>query len=178
MPGDERFLVKYVDEVGTARSHGRWRRRSPRSWTRTGTIRLWRSAGPRTICRHGIEDLLPEGVELVHGPGAAVCVLPMGRVDEGIESPSDLLLRGHDAGAGLQRGPPAGDSKAEGADIRMNLFPLDALRIARENPDREVVFYAIQIRDHGSFTALTCSGPEGGHRELLRLLQSRDHPVP
>ena len=63
-----------------------------------------------TIYRHGIKDLLPDQVELVHGPGCPVCVLPMGRVDEGIAIAETTgghlhLLRGHDARPRLQREP-------------------------------------------------------------------------
>src|ERR671932_779543 len=99
-----------------------------------------------TIYRHGIKDLLPDQVELVHGPGCPVCVLPMGRVDEGIEiaeRPEVIFTCFGD----MMREPGSGGNllevKAQGPDIRMVYSPLDALRIARENPDREVVFYAI-----------------------------------
>ena len=132
-----------------------------------------------TIYRHGIKDLLPDQVELVHGPGCPVCVLPMGRVDEGItiaERPEVIFTCFGD----MMRVPGSKGNllevKAEGADIRMVYSPLDALRIARENPDREVVFYAIGLRDHGAIhRAHPAAGQEGGPRELLRLLQPRHH---
>jgi hydrogenase expression/formation protein HypD len=111
-----------------------------------------------TIYRHGIKDLLPENVELVHGPGCPVCVLPMGRVDEGVaiaERPEviftcfgDMLRVPGSRGTLLQ-------AKARGADVRLVYSPLDALRIARENPDREVVFYAIGFETTAPSTALT-----------------------
>ena len=89
------------------------------------------------IYRYGLEDLLPENVELVHGPGCPVCVIPMGRVDDGIAIAErrrrDLhALRRHDARA---RQPTAAllDAKARGADIRMVYSPLDALQ-ARRRP--------------------------------------------
>ncbi len=111
-----------------------------------------------TIYRHGIKDLLPEGVELVHGPGCPVCVLPMGRVDEGVEiaeRPEVIFTCFGD----MMRVPGSRGNlmevKAEGADIRMVYSPLDALRIARENPDREVVFYAIGFETTAPSTALT-----------------------
>ena len=110
-----------------------------------------------SIYKYGIDDLLPENVELVHGPGCPVCVIPMGRVDDGIalaRERSDLyLLRRHDAGARL--GGHLLDAKAEGADIRMVYSPLDALRIAKQNPDREVVFFAIGFETTAPSTALT-----------------------
>ena len=91
-----------------------------------------------TIYRHGIEHVLPASVELVHGPGCPVCVIPMGRVDDAIavaeRAGRDLhLLRRHDAGP---RQPTATccTAKAEGADVRFVYSPLDALRIAVEQP--------------------------------------------
>jgi hydrogenase expression/formation protein HypD len=111
-----------------------------------------------TIYRHGIKDLLPDQVELVHGPGCPVCVLPMGRVDEGIaiaERPEVIFTCFGD----MMRVPGSKGNllevKAQGADIRMVYSPLDALRIARENPDREVVFYAIGFETTAPSTALT-----------------------
>jgi hydrogenase expression/formation protein HypD len=111
-----------------------------------------------TIYRHGIKDLLPENVELVHGPGCPVCVLPMGRVDEGIaiaERPEVIFTCFGD----MMRVPGSKGNllevKARGADIRMVYSPLDALRIARENPDREVIFYAIGFETTAPSTALT-----------------------
>jgi hydrogenase expression/formation protein HypD len=111
-----------------------------------------------TIYRHGIKDLLPDQIELVHGPGCPVCVLPMGRVDEGIsiaEKPEVIFTCFGD----MMRVPGSKGNlleiKAGGADIRMVYSPLDALRIARENPDREVVFYAIGFETTAPSTALT-----------------------
>ena len=111
-----------------------------------------------TIYRHGIKDLLPEQIELVHGPGCPVCVLPMGRVDEGIriaERPEVIFTCFGD----MMRVPGSKgnliEMKAQGADIRMVYSPLDALRLARENPDREVVFYAIGFETTAPSTALT-----------------------
>jgi hydrogenase expression/formation protein HypD len=110
------------------------------------------------IYRHGIKDLLPPEIELVHGPGCPVCVLPMGRVDDGItiaERPEVIFTCFGD----MMRVPGSKGNlleiKAQGADIRMVYSPLDALRIARENPDREVVFYAIGFETTAPSTALT-----------------------
>lgn len=111
-----------------------------------------------TIYRHGIKDLLPPNVELVHGPGCPVCVLPMGRIDDGIalaERPEviftcfgDMLRVPGSRGSLLQL-------KAGGADVRVVYSPLDALRLARENPDRQVVFFAIGFETTAPPTALT-----------------------
>jgi hydrogenase expression/formation protein HypD len=111
-----------------------------------------------TIYRHGIKDLLPDQIELVHGPGCPVCVLPMGRVDDGIavaQQPDVIFTAFGD----MMRVPGSMGSpleiKARGADVRMVYSPLDALRIARENPDKEVVFFAIGFETTAPSTALT-----------------------
>jgi len=111
-----------------------------------------------TIYRHGIKDLLPDRVEMIHGPGCPVCVLPMGRVDDGIaiaERPEVILTCFGD----MMRVPGSKGTllevKARGADVRMVYSPLDALRLARENPAREVVFYAIGFETTAPSTALT-----------------------
>ena len=112
-----------------------------------------------SIYKYGIDDLLPTNVELVHGPGCPVCVIPMGRVDDGIAIASENdgviftcfgdMLRIPGADGSLL------DAKAAGADVRMVYSPLDALRIAKQNPDREVVFYAIGFETTAPSTALT-----------------------
>ena len=124
------------------------------------TYKLMEVCGGHThsIYRYGIDGLLPESVELVHGPGCPVCVLPMGRVDDGIaiaREPKVILTCFGD----MMRVPGSRGSlleaKAGGADVRMVYSPLDALRIARENPDREVVFFAIGFETTAPSTALT-----------------------
>jgi len=111
-----------------------------------------------TIYRYGVQDHLPEDIELVHGPGCPVCVIPMGRVDDGIaiaERDGVILTCFGD----MMRVPGGRGSfleaNARGADIRMVYSPLDALRIARQNPDRQVVFYAIGFETTAPSTALT-----------------------
>jgi hydrogenase expression/formation protein HypD len=111
-----------------------------------------------TIYRHGIEDLLPPEVGLIHGPGCPVCVIPMGRVDDAIaiaERPEvtfatfgDMLRVPGGRGSLL-------DAKARGADVRIVYSPLDALRIAREHPERDVVFFAIGFETTAPSTAIT-----------------------
>ncbi|HMD51251.1 MAG TPA: hydrogenase formation protein HypD [Solirubrobacteraceae bacterium] len=111
-----------------------------------------------TIYRYGIDDLLPGGVELVHGPGCPVCVLPMGRVDLAIaiahESGVIMTCFGDMLRVPGSRGSLL-DAKARGADVRIVYSPLDALGIARANPDREVVFFAIGFETTAPSTALT-----------------------
>jgi len=111
-----------------------------------------------TIYKHGLEDYLPESVSLVHGPGCPVCVIPMGRLDDAIyiaEQPDVIMTSFGD----MMRVPGGKgsffDSKAKGADIRMVYSPLDSLKIARDNPDKRVVFMAIGFETTAPSTAMT-----------------------
>jgi hydrogenase expression/formation protein HypD len=111
-----------------------------------------------TIYKHGLEDYLPESVTLVHGPGCPVCVIPMGRVDDALfiaEQPDVIMTSFGD----MMRVPGSRgsffDAKARGADIRMVYSPLDSLKIARQNPDRRVVFMAIGFETTAPSTAMT-----------------------
>jgi hydrogenase expression/formation protein HypD len=110
------------------------------------------------IYKHGVEDLLPDEIELVHGPGCPVCVIPMGRQDDAIaiaERPEVIFTTFGD----MLRVPSSNgsllDAKARGADVRMVYSPLDALKLARQNPDRDVVFFAIGFETTTPSTALT-----------------------
>ena len=111
-----------------------------------------------TIYRHGIEHILPTSVELVHGPGCPVCVIPMGRVDDAIslaKEPGVIFTSFGD----MMRVPGSQGNllkaKAEGADVRFVYSPLDALRIAVDNPGREVVFFAVGFETTAPSTAIT-----------------------
>ncbi|MGH3320576.1 MAG: hydrogenase formation protein HypD [Streptosporangiaceae bacterium] len=111
-----------------------------------------------TIYKHGLEDYLPETISLVHGPGCPVCVIPMGRVDDAIhiaEQPDVIMTSFGD----MMRVPGSKgsffDSKANGADIRMVYSPLDALKVAKNNPDKHVVFMAIGFETTAPSTAMT-----------------------
>ena len=111
-----------------------------------------------TIFRYGIEQLLPDSIEMVHGPGCPVCVLPMGRVDDCValaDRPNVIFTTFGDA----MRVPGSSRSllqaKAEGADVRMVYSPLDALQLAIKNPDREVIFFALGFETTMPSTALT-----------------------
>ena len=111
-----------------------------------------------TIYKHGIEDILPPNIDLIHGPGCPVCVIPMGRLDDAIHiahQPNVIFTTFGD----MMRVPGADgsllDAKAKGADVRFIYSPLDALKIARENPDKEVVFFAIGFETTTPSTAIT-----------------------
>jgi len=141
--------VKYIDEFRdgkTARALAQVIGREVRA-DRRYHIMEFCGGHTHAISRYGITDLLPGNVRLIHGPGCPVCVLPIGRIDNAI----DLALN---RGAILctygdcMRVPASGQlslikAKARGADIRMIYSAADALKTAQENPDKEVVFFAI-----------------------------------
>jgi len=111
-----------------------------------------------TIFRFGLQQMLPPWVELVHGPGCPVCVMPMGRIDDCValaERPGVILTTFGDAMRvpGSKRSLLA--AKAAGADVRMVYSPLDALALARRHPDREVIFFALGFETTMPSTALT-----------------------
>lgn len=111
-----------------------------------------------SIFRYGLNQMLPPEIEFVHGPGCPVCVLPMGRVDDCValaEIPHVIFTTFGDA----MRVPGSKKSllqaKAEGADVRMVYSPLDSLKLARENPDKEVIFFGLGFETTMPSTALT-----------------------
>ncbi|MGI9089566.1 MAG: hydrogenase formation protein HypD [Gemmatimonadaceae bacterium] len=111
-----------------------------------------------SIYKHGLQDLLPDNVELVHGPGCPVCVIPMGRIDDAISiarNPGVIFATYGD----MMRVPSSSgsliDAKADGADVRFLYSPLDALKLARDNPSREVVFFAVGFETTAPSTAAT-----------------------
>jgi len=110
------------------------------------------------IYRFGLADVLPPNLELIHGPGCPVCVLPMGRTDDGLS----LTARGgviFTAFGDVMRVPGTHGSplehKARGAEIRMVYSPLDALKLARANPEKHVMLFAIGFETTAPSTALT-----------------------
>src|ERR1700689_475635 len=111
-----------------------------------------------TIYRHGLEHLLPPSIELVHGPGCPVCVIPMGRVDDAIwlaGRPDVIFTTFGD----MMRVPGSDGSlleaRAHGCDVRFVYSPLDALKIAVDNPAKQVVYFAVGFETTAPSTAVT-----------------------
>ena len=99
-----------------------------------------------SIIRNGIDQLLPDTVELIHGPGCPVCVTPLGVIDKALDIAARPGVVFCSFGDMLR--VPGSDRdlfqvKSEGGDVRVVYSPLDAVKLAEENPDREVVFFAI-----------------------------------
>ncbi len=151
-----RFVDEYRDPVAARRVLGR-------ITALAGTDRHYKfmevcGGHTHTIYRHGIEHVLPSNVELVHGPGCPVCVIPMGRIDDAIavaETPNVIFTSFGD----MMRVPGGNgtllEAKARGADVRFVYSPLDALKVAVDNPDRDVVFFAVGFETTAPSTAVT-----------------------
>jgi hydrogenase expression/formation protein HypD len=110
-----------------------------------------------TILKSGLPALLPPGIELVHGPGCPVCVTPIGLIDAAVE----LALRPGvtvTSFGDMMRVPGSRQSlleaRAEGGDARVVYSPLDALKLARKEPDREIVFFAVGFETTAPATAM------------------------
>jgi hydrogenase expression/formation protein HypD len=122
--------------------------------------RLMEVCGGHThaIYRFGLKDVLPANIELIHGPGCPVCVLPMGRIYDGLSlaQRSEVIFA---AFGDMMRVPGAHGSplehKARGLDVRIVYSPTDALKLARANPGRHVMFFAIGFETTAPSTALT-----------------------
>ncbi len=111
-----------------------------------------------TIFRYGLTQMLPEEVQFIHGPGCPVCVLPRGRVDDCValaEQPDVIVTTFGDAMRVTGSSISLMQAKANGADVRMVYSPLDALALARTNPDKEVVFFGLGFETTMPSTALT-----------------------
>lgn len=111
-----------------------------------------------SIIRHGIDQLLPDGVEMIHGPGCPVCVTPLEVIDKALEiarRPDVIFCSFGD----MLRVPGSTHDlfriKSEGGDVRVVYSPLDALNLARQNPDREVVFFGIGFETTAPANAMT-----------------------
>lgn len=111
-----------------------------------------------SIIRNGIDQLLPDKIELVHGPGCPVCVTPLEKIDQAlaIAERNDVIFTSF---GDMLRVPGSKKDlfmvKSRGGDIRMVYSPLDALEIARKNPDKKVVFFAVGFETTIPLTAMT-----------------------
>jgi hydrogenase expression/formation protein HypD len=152
--------MKFVDEFRTPELIGKAGEEIRRLAHPSRHYRIMEVCGGHThaIYRFGLKDLLPSNVELIHGPGCPVCVLPMGRIDDGLAlaAQSDFIFA---AFGDMMRVPGTHGSpleyKARGMDVRIVYSPADALKLARNNPEKHVMFFAIGFETTAPSTALT-----------------------
>lgn len=111
-----------------------------------------------SIIRHGIDQLLPDEIEMIHGPGCPVCVTPLEIIDKALEiaAREDVIF----CSFGDMLRVPGSERdlfriKSEGGDVRLVYSPLDALKIAKQNPDRQVVFFGIGFETTAPANAMT-----------------------
>ncbi len=137
-----KYVTEYRDAARVREVLDELRRITTRPW------RLMEVCGGQThsIIRYGIDQLLPPGVEMIHGPGCPVCVTPQEMIDRAIaiaSLPGTIMVSFGD----MLRVPGSQKDlfqvKAEGGDVRVVYSPLECLKIARDNPDKEVVFFGV-----------------------------------
>ncbi|MET8762896.1 hydrogenase formation protein HypD [Lentzea sp. NPDC004782] len=137
-----KHLQEYRDPVLARRLLAELRATATTPWT----IMEVCGGQTHTIVRQGIDELLPAGIRMIHGPGCPVCVTPLETIDRAlaIAARPDVIFTSY---GDMLRVPGTSDDllalKARGADVRVVYTPLDAVRIARENPGHEVVFLAV-----------------------------------
>src|SRR6266540_3865422 len=138
--------MKYLDEYRDAGMARQYARKIANVTTRNWTLMEVCGGQTHAIVKFGISDLLPERIELIHGPGCPVCVTPIELIDKALElaaRPEVLLCSFGD----MLRVPGTTSDllmvKARGGNVRMVYAPLDALVLARQHPDKQVVFFAV-----------------------------------
>jgi len=138
--------VKYVDEYRDPKIAQAVAGEIARKVTRPWVLMEVCGGQTHTLMRYGIDELLPPEIELVHGPGCPVCVTPLEIVDRAVRIASlpGIIFTSY----GDMLRVPGSESdlfqaRAGGADVRVVYSPLDALKIARENPDHKVVFFGV-----------------------------------
>ena len=162
--------MKYVDEYRDAASVRQVAQAVARLVTRPWTLMEVCGGQTHAIVKFGIDELLPPEITLVHGPGCPVCVTPVELIDKAVEiasRPGTVLCSFGD----MLRVPGTSKdllaTKAAGGDVRLVYSPLDAVRLAEENPTREVVFFAVGFETTAPATAMTIF--QAARREVRNL---------
>lgn len=138
--------MKYVDEYRDANLAQGYARALARAVTRPWTIMEVCGGQTHAIVKYGVDKLLPREIELVHGPGCPVCVTPVEWIDAAVEIASRRDAIFCTFGDMLRVPGTRGDlfsAKAGGGDVRVAYSPMDALQVARANPDKQTVFFAV-----------------------------------
>lgn len=149
--------MKYVEEFRDRAAVTYLSEQISRMTTQPRTIMEVCGGQTHAILRFGIDRMLPENISLIHGPGCPVCVTPAGVIDQAIELTvsEDVVLCSF---GDMLRVPGSArsllESRARGGDVRVVYSPLDAVRLASENPDREIVFFAVGFETTAPATAL------------------------
>jgi hydrogenase expression/formation protein HypD len=152
--------MKYLDEYRDGPIAAKIVAEICRTQTRPWVLMEVCGGQTHSIVKHGIDQLLPEGIELVHGPGCPVCVTPLEMIDKAhfIAQRPDVIF----CSFGDMLRVPGSDGdlftiKSRGADVRVVYSPLDCLKIARSNPGKQVVFFAIGFETTAPANAMLVS---------------------
>ena len=160
--------MRFVDEYRDGRAAAGYARALQRITTRPWTLMEVCGGQTHSIIKFGVDTLLPEGVTLVHGPGCPVCVTPLELIEKAIDiaaTPGVIFCSFGDMLRVPGRSKDLMSVKAEGGDVRIVYSPLDALGIARTNPDRQVVFFAVGFETTAPANAMAVYQ---AHREGLQ----------
>ena len=150
--------MKFISEYRDADVVGHYLEEIRKTATRPWTIMEVCGGQTHSLVKNGILQLLPDNVRMVHGPGCPVCVTPLHQIDKAIHLAQNegVILCSY---GDMLRVPGSKTSlleaKAAGADVRMLYSPLEAVKIAQKNPDREVVFFAVGFETTAPANALS-----------------------
>jgi len=150
--------VRYVDEYRDADATAVLAAEIAKAVTRPHVLMEVCGGQTHSIIRHGIDQLIPDKIEMIHGPGCPVCVTPLELIDKALEIASrpDVIFCSF---GDMLRVPGSGRDlfqvKSAGGDVRVVYSPLDALKLARENPDKQVVFFGIGFETTAPPNAMT-----------------------
>ena len=150
--------MKYLDEFSDPVLAGRLLDQIRAVTTKPWAIMEVCGGQTHSIIRHGIDQLLPDQIEMIHGPGCPVCVPPLEMIDRALEIASRPGVIFCSFGDMLRVPGSSRDLfsvKSTGGDVRIVYSPLDALKIARDNPDRQVVFFGIGFETTAPPNAMT-----------------------
>ena len=149
--------MKYLDEYRDAGAAHKYAREIARVTTRPWTLMEVCGGQTHTIVKFGLDELLPKQITLIHGPGCPVCVTPVELIDKALEIASrrDVIFCSF---GDMLRVPGSSTDllavKASGGDVRMMYSPLDAVKLAEQNPDKEVVFFGVGFETTAPTTAM------------------------
>jgi hydrogenase expression/formation protein HypD len=167
--------MKYIDEYRDKAAAEGYARALGRITTRPWTLMEVCGGQTHSIVKFGVDELLPRGVTLVHGPGCPVCVTPLELIEKAIEIASRPDVTFCSFGDMLRvpgRTKDLLSIKAEGGDVRIVYSPLDALKIARRHPERQVVFFAVGFETTAPANAMTVYQADAQGIENFSLLVS------
>ncbi|MFZ0734836.1 MAG: hydrogenase formation protein HypD [Candidatus Sulfotelmatobacter sp.] len=166
-----KFVSEYRDQKAAEQLAAAIRQKVTRPWT----IMEICGGQTHTIVKSGLEGLLPKEITLVHGPGCPVCVTPIELIDKAVaiaKRPDAIFCSFGD----MLRVPGSTkslfDVKAEGADVRIVYSPLDALKVAKQNPDKQVVFFAVGFETTAPANAMAAWHADHDRIENFSLLVS------